>query len=110
MCLPSLCRSPSGSLGGSSTENQSSPLKRTSLLLALACLIVIVLSGCENPLTGIFSRQPEVHIPAGKCAEVRRPIKVAVWTHDKDGKPIKGYYMAYAGSNVGPGVPTSEIK
>lgn len=93
-----------GSSSFFSAERKSRLLKLVVILSALACLIA---TGCSNPLSGIFCRTPEVYIPAGKCAEVRKPVKVPVWTHDKDGKPVKGYYNAYAGSNVGPGVPSS---
>jgi hypothetical protein len=84
----------------------SSRWKLASLLLAL---VLVTLTGCENPLPSFFARTPEVYIPAGKCAEVRKPIRVPVWTHDQDGKPVKAVYAAYAGSNVGPGVPSSSL-
>lgn len=70
----------------------------------------LMATGCSNPLSGLFSRVPDVYIPQGKCAEIRKPIAIPVWTHDKEGKPVKGVYRAYAGSNVGPGVPSSAVK
>ena len=85
----------------------SSQLKLISLLLVLA---LVTLTGCNgNPLHDIFSRTPDLYIPAGKCAELREPIVVKTWSHDKDGKPVKGHYHAYAGSNIGPGVPSVNV-
>ncbi len=114
MCQLSFSQLPDGYSRGSSTVSRSSLWKLISLLAVLA---LATLTGCENPLTGIFSRTPEVFIPAGKCAEIRKPIDVPVIIHDKDGKPIKAFYRAYAGTNIGPGIPSyafpkkeSEIK
>ena len=75
----------------------------TSLATALALL---TLTGCENPLEGIFSKTPEVYIPAGKCMEIRSGCKIPGWKTGADGKAEKVFYRAYPGCNVGPGVPS----
>jgi hypothetical protein len=85
-------------------------LKPISLLMVLACLM---LTGCENPVHDLFSKTPDLYIPAGKCAEVRKPVTIYTWSHDKDGNPVRSHYHAYPGCNVAPGAPTlkvSEIK
>lgn len=108
MCLPFFSQYSNGSSGGLSTASRFRQLKLTSLLLVLACL---TLTGCNaNPLHDLFSRSPDLHIPAGKCAEIRKPVTIYTWSHDKDGNAVKSHYHAYAGGNVGPGVPASEIK
>jgi hypothetical protein len=114
MCGQSCFRLPRRYSAGLSTGNRSSLWTLISLLAVLA---LATLTGCENPLTGIFSREPEVFIPAGKCAEIRKPVDIKVITHDKEGRPVKGYFRAYPGANVGPGIPSyafpakeSEIK
>lgn len=81
---------------------------------AILILCFLGLSGC-NPFAR-FSSLREVHIPQGKCAEIREPIRIKVWSHDKDGNPVKGYVNGYAGYLVAPATPTvpafkiSEIK
>lgn len=78
----------------------------TSLLMALALLTV---TGCSNPLHNILGRTPDLYIPAGKCAEIRKPVTVFTWNTDEKGNKVKSHYHAYAGSNIGPGVPSSSI-
>ena len=112
MCLLSFSQSSNGASNFSLAASPSLRWKRISLLLALACLI---LTGCENPLHGITDRTPDLYLPAGKCAEIRKPVTVYTWSHDKDGNPVKSHYHAYAGANIGPGVPSvatpkSEVK
>lgn len=108
MCFLSSSRFSNCSLGSSPIASRFPQLKPTSILLALALLTGIAFSGgCSSPISGIFSRTPQIYIPAGKCAEIREPVWVKTWSKDKDGNPIKSKYLAYAGSNVGPGIPSS---
>lgn len=106
MCPHSFSVSSNGSSNSSSGGNLCLRWKLTSLLLALACLI---LTGCENPLHGIVDRTPDLYVPAGKCAEIRKPVTVYTWSRDEKGNPVKSHYHAYAGANVGPGVPSAAV-
>ena len=106
MCPLSFSASSNGSLNSSSVGGLSLRWKLTSLLLVLACLI---LTGCSNPLHGFLDRTPDLYVPAGKCAEIRKPVTVYTWSHDEKGQPVKSHYHAYAGSNIGPGIPSSAV-
>ena len=80
---------------------------RSRLLMRLIPILFLLgLTGC-SPFGSLFSREPEIHVPQGKCAELRAPVRLAVWSHDKDGNPVKGYVKAYAGYLVAPATPTA---
>ena len=73
-----------------------------SLLAVLVCS-----SGC-NPLLPLLIKwkTPEAFIPDGAAAEIRRPIVVPIWVHDKSGKASKAYFTAYPGCLIAPAAPT----
>lgn len=81
-----------------------------SLLLTLAASSVLV-AGCSPlaPLVYKF-KSKEIHVPTGAVAEIRAPIVVPVWYHDKEGNVKKGYVNAWAGYLVGPGTPAQPVK
>lgn len=72
--------------------------------LILVLLTLLLDPGCSNPVRTMFAKwkTPEAHVPTGSVAEVRRATVVPVWTHDKDGKPVKAYVYAYPGMGIGP--------
>lgn len=72
----------------------------------LAVVLLAAALGC-NPLREIFAkwRTPEAYVPPGSVAELRRPVVVPVWVHDKKtGELKKAYVNAAQGWLVGPDV------
>lgn len=81
--------------------------KRKMMALAWLCLAALASSallGC-NPVRTMLCkwRTPEAHVPPGAVAEVRRPVTVPVWIHDKKtGEAKKAYATVGQGWLVGP--------
>lgn len=83
-----------------------SSLLRHRLILVLASSIVaVVCSGCNPIAFWTEMKAPEVYIPEGRLVELRGPHKVKVWTHDKQGNPVRGYVMAQDRYLLGPATP-----
>ncbi len=107
MCQHSSSQSSNGFWHGLSKARS---LSRPWLLINLAmALVLLIATGCENVFPSIFAKTPECYIPAGKCMEIREGVKIKGWQTGPDGKPVKCYYRAYPGCNVGPGVPSRTV-